>query len=102
MTGKLVVIAGPDQGKVFPIADGQTRVLGRGDASDTLINDPHMSRVHCRVQADGGIIRLIDAGGSSGTFYHDQKIQTVELPPGEMFRVGSSAIRYQLDVKVDD
>lgn len=98
MTGKLVVIAGPDQGKVFPIADGQTRVLGRGDASDTLINDPHMSRVHCRVQADGGIIRLMDAGGSGGTFYHDQKIQTVELPPGEMFRVGTSAIRYQLDV----
>jgi serine/threonine protein kinase len=102
MTGKLVVIAGPDQGKVFPIADGQTRVLGRGEASDTLINDPHMSRVHCRVQADGGIVRLMDAGGSSGTFYHDQKIQTIELPPGEMFRVGSSAIRYQLDVKVDD
>ena len=43
MLGQLVVIAGPDQGKVFPIRDGQTLVLGRGLASDTLINDPHMS-----------------------------------------------------------
>ena len=98
MPGHLVVVAGPDQGKVFPMSDDQTRVLGRGQASDTLINDPQMSRVHCRVQSDGGIIRLIDANSTGGTFFRDQKIQDVELPPGSIFRVGNSAIRYEREV----
>ena len=70
MAGHLVVVAGPDQGKMFPISDGQTRVIGRGQQSDTVINDPHMSRAHCRVQADGAIIRLMDANSSTGTFFH--------------------------------
>lgn len=97
MAGHLVVVAGPDQGKVFPMSDGQTRVLGRGQASDTLINDPQMSRVHCRVQADSGIVRLMDANSTGGTFFKDERIQNVELPPGSIFRVGNSAIRYQLE-----
>jgi len=103
MAGHLVVVAGPDQGKMFPLTDGQTRVLGRGQASDTLINDPQLSRVHCRVQADGAIVRLMDAGSTGGTFFQDVKIQNVELPPGSIFRVGNSVIRYQFDVAaVDD
>ena len=102
MAGHLVVVAGPDQGKMFPISDGQTRVIGRGQQSDTVINDPHMSRVHCRVQADGAIIRLMDANSSTGTFFRDAKIENVELPPGGVFRVGNSAIRYQLEVTGDD
>ena len=51
---QLVVIAGPEIGRTFPVDDGQTLTLGRGQASDTQINDPRMSRVHCRVRADGG------------------------------------------------
>ena len=102
MLGQLVVIAGPDQGKVFPIRDGQTLVLGRGLASDTLINDPHMSRVHCQVQADGGRVWLSDSNSSSGTFFRNAKIQKVELSWGGVFQVGESQVRYQSNTAPDE
>ena len=67
MQRQLVVIAGPETGRTFRVEDGQTLTIGRGQTSDTQINDPHMSRVHCRVQVDGGKMLLADAGSSSGT-----------------------------------
>jgi pSer/pThr/pTyr-binding forkhead associated (FHA) protein len=101
MAGHLVVISGPDQGKSFPIKDGQTLVLGRGQASDTQINDAHMSRVHCRVQADGRFLRVIDAQSTGGTFVREAKIQTADLESGHVFRVGGTEIQFQLDAAPD-
>ena len=97
MQCQLVIVAGPDKGRTFPIENGQTLTIGRGQASDTQINDPHMSRVHCRVQMDGGKAILLDAGSSSGTFVAGQKIVQHELRLGEMFQVGDTRIRYQLE-----
>ena len=97
MQCQLVIVAGPDKGRTFPIEEGQTLTIGRGQASDTQINDPHMSRVHCRVQMDGGKVLLLDAGSSSGTFVAGQKIARHELKPGEMFQVGDTRIRYQFE-----
>ena len=97
MQCQLVIVAGPDKGRTFPIEEGQTLAIGRGQASDTQINDPHMSRVHCRVQMDGGKVLLLDAGSSSGTFVAGQKIARQELKPGEMFQVGDTRIRYQFE-----
>ena len=93
---QLVVIAGPETGRTFPVDDGQTLTLGRGQASDTQINDPHMSRVHCRVRVDGGRLLLSDAGSSSGTLVDGAPIIDRELQPGDVFQIGDTRIRYQL------
>ncbi|MBC8872545.1 MAG: protein kinase [Planctomycetes bacterium] len=97
MQCQLVIVAGPEKGRTFPIEDGQTLAIGRGQASDTQINDPRMSRVHCRVQMDGGKVILLDAGSSSGTFVAGEKTVQHELKPGEMFQVGDTRIRYQFE-----
>lgn len=101
MAGQLVVIAGPDQGKVFPIRDGQTLVLGRGQASDTQINDPRMSRIHCRVLADGDKLILIDADSTGGTYFQRQRVQKAEVPYGSVFQVGDTQVRFQLEGSAD-
>ena len=75
----LVIVAGPDKGRTFVLEDGQTLTLGRGQASDTQINDPRISRVHCRVQVDGDKTRLLDDGSSSGTFLGGAKVTQHEL-----------------------
>jgi len=82
MKRQLVVIAGPDQGKISPLEDGQTLVIGRGQASDTRIQDSRMSRIHCRVQVDGGKLLLIDGGSASGTLVDGEPITQRELNPG--------------------
>jgi serine/threonine protein kinase len=97
MKRQLIVIAGPDSGRIFPLEDGQTLVIGRGQASDTQIQDPRMSRIHCRVQVDGGKLLLIDGGSASGTLVDGEPISQRELNPGAIFQVGGTQIRYQLD-----
>ena len=97
MQRELIVIAGPDTGRSFPLENGQSLVIGRGQASNTQINDPRLSRVHCQVHVDGPKMLLLDAGSSSGTFVAGQKIASRELKPGDVFHVGDTQIRYQLD-----
>ncbi len=97
MQRQLVIIAGPERGRTFSLDDGQTLVVGRGQASDTQINDPRISRVHCRVQVDGGKTWLIDAGSSSGTDVGGTKVTQHELQPGDVFQIGETQVRYQLD-----
>jgi pSer/pThr/pTyr-binding forkhead associated (FHA) protein len=87
MQRQLVVIAGPETGRLFRVEDDQTLTLGRGQASDTQISDPHMSRVHCRIRVDGGRILLTDAGSSAGTLIDGAPITEHELQPGEVFQM---------------
>ena len=70
---ELVLVSGPDKGRVFRLEEGQTLVIGRGQASDTQINDPSMSRVHCRAMVDNGAVRLVDAGSSTGVIVNGSK-----------------------------
>ncbi|XZE52255.1 protein kinase domain-containing protein [Planctomycetaceae bacterium SH139] len=97
MQYQLIVISGPDKGRSFPLVDGETLTIGRGQASNTQINDPRMSRVHCRVTVDGGKTKLSDAGSTGGTFVGQMQIAEHELKSGETFRVGDSEFRYVLD-----
>lgn len=95
MQRQLVVIAGPDAGRVFPLEDGEKLLIGRGPASNTQIDDPRMSRVHCEVQAADGQVWLLDRGGQSGTFVSGQRVVRHELRPGMEFAAGDTQFRLQ-------
>ncbi len=99
---QLIVIEGPEKGRKFPLIDGQTLSIGRGQASNTQINDPRMSRVHCRIAVDGGKALLTDAGSTGGTHVGDLQISEYELKPGDTFRVGDTEIRYTLEGAADE
>ena len=98
----LVIIGGPDRGRSFQIKEGQTLVIGRSQTSDTQINDPRVSRVHCRVVADGGTITLLDNDSAGGTFMNGNKVSRQELDTGDTFSVGDTTMRYQLDANIPD
>ena len=96
----LVIISGPDRGRSFEIQEGQTLVIGRSQTSDTKINDPRVSRVHCRVAIDGGTATLLDNDSASGTFVKGNQTSRHELNAGDTFTIGDSVLRYQLDASV--
>lgn len=98
----LVIIGGPDRGRSFQIEEGQTLVIGRSQTSDTQINDPRVSRVHCRVVVDGGTITLLDNDSAGGTFMNGNKVSRQELDTGDTFSVGDTTMRYQLDANLPD
>jgi serine/threonine protein kinase len=97
MQAHLLVIAGADQGRSFPLEDGQSVVIGRGESTTTQLRDPHVSRTHCQVQVDGGTYQVIDAGGKGGTFVNGKQIQKHDLSPGDVIRVGNTEFRFQLE-----
>jgi serine/threonine protein kinase len=98
----LVIIGGPDRGRSFQIKEGQTLVIGRSQTSDTQINDPRVSRVHCRVVVDGGTITLLDNDSAGGTFMNGNKVSRQEINTGDTFSVGDTTMRYQLDANIPD
>ena len=97
MTQKLVVIAGPDAGRSFNLESGQHLSIGRGQASDTRINDPRLSRVHCRIEVDEQGPKLIDDGSTAGTFVGGERITSYRLKPGDTFEAGDTKLRYVLE-----
>ena len=94
MTFRLNVIAGPDRGRVFDINKGQTLVVGRGEQSDTKINDPSVSRIHFEISLDeGDAITVKDRGSSSGTIIDGQPVQSSEIKTGTVIQAGDSQLR---------
>jgi pSer/pThr/pTyr-binding forkhead associated (FHA) protein len=88
MNMQLVVISGPDRGRAFPLTDGQTLAIGRGQASGTQLRDARVSRIHCHVEVESGTVSLLHSGGSGGTLVNGKPIDRQELQPGDVIRIG--------------
>jgi serine/threonine protein kinase len=93
MIAELVVTAGPDAPRRFPLTNGQTLIIGRGDKSHTHLTDQHASRTHCVVEVDEGKFILRDQGSSAGTLVNGQRVEQRELRPGDVIRVGHTELR---------
>ncbi len=48
MGKRLLVLAGPDEGRDIPIKAGEGLLLGRSRATEGRLIDPHVSRVNCQ------------------------------------------------------
>jgi serine/threonine protein kinase len=97
MLGKLVVIAGPDQGRTFDLHDGQTLVIGRGEKTDTRLKDPQISRVHCQLQCQDGRLMLVDSGSTSGTLMGGKRVKEQALKPGDVLQIGGTQLQLQVE-----
>jgi len=93
MAFHLQVIDGPDKGRVLQLADVATLLVGRSSATQAALNDPRVSRVHCRLRADGDRLLVNDAMSSGGTFVNDHRIVQHVLRPGDVLRIGGTVLR---------
>jgi serine/threonine protein kinase len=101
MLAQLVVVSGPDTGRSFPLVDGQTLNVGRGQESQTQLTDPRVSRKQCLIEVDGGNFILLDSGSSGGTIVNGQKVARQQLLPGDIVRIGDTELHLQMDAKPD-
>ena len=93
MSMQLKVISGPDAGRAFDIGPGETLIVGRGEKSDTRINDPSVSRVHCELVAKEKSFYVKDLGSSTGTFVGDRQVEMETISVGDTIRVGDSELQ---------
>jgi hypothetical protein len=86
----LLVLAGPDAGRRFPLRCG---VLGRGEAADFRLGDPSLSRSHARIRLDGGRVLLEDLGSKNGLWLRGRRLPSLrEIHPGEEVRAGRTVL----------
>ena len=101
MNKQLAIVSGPEKGRIFPLENGQTLVIGRGQQSHTKINDPYMSRMHCEVEVDDDKVVLADSGGKN-TLVRGVAVDEHTLQPGDEFQAGSSIFRFTVGDISDD
>lgn len=71
-------------------------IIGRGENCDVRISDPSTSRVHCRVIAQAGCVRLFDAGSRWGTFVNNARVSECVLKHGDRVRVGETVLVFHV------
>ncbi len=93
MTKKLVVLAGPDEGRVFSLGS-EVLLLGRSRATDTYLLDPHVSRVHCQIVPENNRYVVVDFDSAGGTFVNGKQVNRHELQTGDLVRIGMTHLQY--------
>ena len=94
---KLVVITGPDEGRIFSLSEGQTFLVGRGKESDTELRDPQVSREHCSIRVEQLQALLSDCHSAAGTFVNGKSVTNQGLHHGDLIRIGETEFRFDLD-----
>jgi serine/threonine protein kinase len=95
MSKHLHVVAGPDRGRSFPLKVGELLLIGRSKATETRLSDPHISRVHCKVETEGDEVAVTDNESAGGTFVNGKRITRQVLRTGDVIRVGETQLRLQ-------
>lgn len=90
---RLLIVSGPDAGKVFPLGAGRT-VLGRAEDATIQLAHPSVSRHHAEVVVlPDGRLELVDAGSSNGLVLNGKVIRREILEGGDLFELGDVRVR---------
>ncbi|MFQ5732912.1 MAG: protein kinase [Planctomycetaceae bacterium] len=98
---RLHIVTGPDKGRSLELVDGRSFVIGRGQDAEFRLDDPRVSRAHCRVSVDNRTVALTDNGSTGGTRVNGAVIKEHTLRPGDVIQIGESELRYQLSASHD-
>lgn len=93
--GKLVVVAGNDSGREFPLT-GKPITVGRGIDNDVVLTDIAVSRKHLMLSFVGDHYKLTDKGSGNGTIIN-QRVETGSCPltHGDRIEIGNTVFRFE-------
>ena len=90
---ELEVEAGPERGRRYSVEQAGARI-GRDPSNDFVVNDPSLSRFHCRIYLAGdGQARVADLGSTNTTEVNGAPINDVALLPGDRIVIGDTTLR---------
>jgi signal transduction histidine kinase len=68
--------------------------LGRARHNDIALNEPSISKLHARIDYDGGRFFVEDAGSMHGVYVNATKIRRMELVPGAQIQLGNVTLKF--------
>ena len=78
--------------RVLTLASGQTIVAGRTVQCDLQLDDPSVSRRHCSLTFDNGVLQIKDLESANGTFVNERQVRDARARPGDLIRLGAAVI----------
>lgn len=95
---RLVVLAGPDEGSTYVIAEPVT-LIGRDDDCHVVIDDPRASARHAMVYFASGEFRVRDLESTNGSLLNGSPLTEFAFHDGDDLRCGKTVIRLLVDFK---
>src|ERR1043166_6989743 len=86
MNARIVALAGPLQGSVFPLDSDLS--LGRDASNSLCIDEGSLSRSHCAISRSGIHFCIKDLQSRNGTFVNGVPIQERQLEHGDEIKIG--------------
>ena len=94
LSGNLACVAGTMAGRTWELSAG-TFVIGRNEGTDlALVAEPGVSKVHCKITAEGEHYLLVDCESRNGTIVNGAPIQRVKLRDGDEIRICGCMLRF--------
>jgi pSer/pThr/pTyr-binding forkhead associated (FHA) protein len=72
----------------FRLAPGAVKTVGRATRADFIVDVALVSRLHCRLSAEGDRLEVVDLSSTNGTYVNDKRVQRAVLASGDRLRVG--------------
>lgn len=72
---------------------GHTVTIGRDPACDLVLNDAKCSRRHAVIEMGPSGLAVRDNGSANGVFVNGKKIERSPLAPGDIVRLGETALK---------
>lgn len=88
----LLVVDGPDKGRMFFIRPGRECLIGRVAAADLHLTDPGSSSRHCLVRNAGDVAFVEDLKSRNGTRVNGDRIDSRVLDENGTLKIGASTI----------
>lgn len=89
----LVELVGPNVGRKYSVQG--TTTLGRSLEATICLNQPRMSRLHCRIAREAdGTYSIEDLGSKNGTLVNGERIARRELRFGDEIHLGAAAFLF--------
>jgi pSer/pThr/pTyr-binding forkhead associated (FHA) protein len=100
---RLIVRRGPQPNQIYELSKDVIS-LGRDITNDIVVNDPEVSRHHCRLTRGGGGYTMEDLGSTNGTFVNGQRLSGARpLNSGDLVGLGETVtLAYESSVLAPD
>jgi pSer/pThr/pTyr-binding forkhead associated (FHA) protein len=82
--------------KVFPLPSTVT-VIGRRHSCDLRIPLMSVSKRHCQLNIDDGVLKIRDLNSRNGTYLNGNRINEAVIRQGDYIEVGPLAFAFQID-----
>jgi len=86
------VRTGPEEGEVYPLFEKREITVGRSPTNNIFVRDKNVSRVHCQIVVNNGVVSLTDLQSTNGTFVNDERINECKLKANDEVRVGTTLL----------